>query len=261
MNPRFLESMIRLKKKIKAKNPVLLVGLPGVGFVSKLAADHMIKQTKAEHFATLYSPNFPNQVIALRNGALRPFSMRFFYKRFKQRDVVILKGDVQPLTVEGQYEVTAKILEFFQGMGGSEVVAMAGYALNQTKATPDVYCAATSKSYLQHFIKLGAKQNDAVIPIVGMAGLMPAVAKLYSMQGTCLLVETPGQAVDAKGASTLLGIISKMLQENIDMKKLDGKARKAQGMLRKIEEQARKEEQRAFAPDETMKKETLTYIH
>ncbi|MBU1197697.1 PAC2 family protein [Candidatus Micrarchaeota archaeon] len=261
MNPRFLESMIRVKKSVKPKNPILIMGLPGVGFVSKLAADHLIKTSQAEHFATLYSPNFPNQVIAMKNGALRPFSMRFYYKKFKKRDVVILKGDVQPLTVEGQYEVTGKILEFFQRLGGSEVVAMAGYALNRTKEKPDVFCSATSKSYLEYFYKLGAKPNQAVIPIVGMAGLVPAISRLYHMRGTCLLVETPGQAIDATGASVLLDLISKMLGDRIDTKTLRGKAEKAEHFLKKIELQARKEEQAGFAIPETPKKDVLSYIH
>ncbi|HLC47660.1 MAG TPA: PAC2 family protein, partial [Candidatus Norongarragalinales archaeon] len=155
------ESTIRVKREVKPKDPLMIVGLPGIGFVSKLAADHLIKVSKAQHFATLYSPNFPNQVIALKSGNLKLFSMRFFYKRFKGRDVIILKGDVQPLTVEGQYEVSAKILNYFKSMGGSEVVAMAGYAVNKKTEKPAIYATSNSRSHLKYFLDLGAKQNEA----------------------------------------------------------------------------------------------------
>ncbi|MFH1107547.1 MAG: PAC2 family protein [Candidatus Micrarchaeota archaeon] len=258
----FTESHVIVKKGIKPKNPVLIIGLPGIGFVSKLAADHLVKSSHAEHFATLYSPNLPNQVVAMKSGNLRPFTMRFYYKKFKNRDVVILRGDMQPLTVEGQYEVSAKILRFFRQLGGSEVIAMAGYALNKGNDKPNVFCTATSKDFLRQFIELGAKQNDAVIPIVGMAGLVPAMSRLYKMKGTCLLVETPGQNIDARGASSLLEIIGRMLKEKIDVSPLHGQAKKAEEVMRRIESQAKQEEGKAIAMPETgIRRETLSYIH
>lgn len=256
----FKESHVRVKKEVKLKEPLLVVGLPGIGFVSKLAADHLIRQLKAEHFATLYSPTFPNQVLALKSGNLKLFSMRFYYKKMKKRDLVILKGDVQPLTVEGQYEVSSKILDFFKSLGGTDVLAMAGYAVNKKSEKPTVYCASTSKSMLKKFLSLGAKQQDAVIPIVGMAGLVPAIARMFQIRGACLLVETPGQALDAHGASTLLELLSKMIGEKIEVKKLMGRAAKAEKFLKKMEEQARTDQQAAMATSEGTKKE-LTYIH
>ncbi|MFH1199474.1 MAG: PAC2 family protein [Candidatus Micrarchaeota archaeon] len=258
----FSQSHVLVNKAIKPKNPVLIVGLPGIGFVSKLAADHLVKSSGAEHFATLYSPNLPNQVVAMKSGSLRPFCMRFYYKKFKSRDVVILKGDMQPLTVEGQYEVTAKILRFFQQLGGHEVIAMAGYALNKQNDKPNVFCAATSKEYMHQFLELGAKQNDAIVPIVGMAGLVPAMARLYKMKGTCLLVETPGQNIDATGAGTLVELLARMLHEKIDVSPLRGQARKAEEVMRRIEAQAKQEEGRAVAmPEAGARRETLSYIH
>ncbi|MEK6953689.1 MAG: PAC2 family protein [Candidatus Micrarchaeota archaeon] len=254
------ESTIRIKKDIKAKDPLLIVGLPGIGFVSKLAADHLIKTAKAEHFATLYSPNFPNQVIALKSGNLKLFSMRFFYKKFKGRDLIIVKGDVQPLTVEGQYEVSAKILNFFKTLGGSEIVAMAGYAVNKKTEKPTIFCTSNSKSHLKYFLSIGAKQNDAIIPIVGMAGLVPGIARLFDIKGSCLLVETQGQAIDAVGATSLLDMISKMVKEKINTDALQGKAKKTEDVIRKIEQQAMGEG-RQMGGGDAPKKEVLTYIH
>ncbi|MBI5224398.1 PAC2 family protein [Candidatus Micrarchaeota archaeon] len=255
------KSHIIIKHEIKPKDPILIVGLPGIGFVSKLACDHLIKTTKAQHFATLYSPNFPNQVIALKSGNLKLFSMRFFYKKFKGRDTIILKGDVQPLTVEGQYEVSAKILNFFKGMGGSEVVAMAGYAVNKKNEKPQIFCTSNSKSHLKYFTGLGTKQNEAIIPIVGMAGLVPAVARLFKIKGSCLLVETQGQAIDSVGASSLLDLISKIVKEKIPTEALKGKAKKTEEVIKKIEQQASREEAHMAGLPEMPKKETLTYIH
>ncbi|HLD76354.1 MAG TPA: PAC2 family protein, partial [Candidatus Norongarragalinales archaeon] len=137
-NRSFETSFIVEKSRPVMKNPILVAGLPGIGFVSKLAVDHLAKTLDAERFASLYSPHFPNQVIAMKSGRLRPFTMRFYHKKMKHNDLILLRGDLQPLTVEGQYEVSAKILDYVAGLGGKYAVAMAGYAVNRVVEKPKV---------------------------------------------------------------------------------------------------------------------------
>ena len=262
----FSNSYIRIHKEVEPKKPVLIVGLPGIGFVSKLAVDHLVRTTKAEKIATLYSPYFPNQVLALKSGKLRLFSMRFFYKKMKGRDVIFLKGDIQPLTVEGQYEVCGKILEYFSSLGGSDVVSMAGFAVNTTPAKPAIFFSTTSRELLATYTKeYGAKKVTKMVPIVGMAGMLPALSKLYGMAGVCLLVETPGTFIDAKGASTLVNTLSKICGDKFDTANLEERAKKTQEMIKKLGEQVSKGEEAArvseMSPDEVIKRnDSLSYI-
>ena len=44
-------TIIKMKKGIKPKKPILVVGLPGIGNVGKLVAEHLIRELKAEGFA------------------------------------------------------------------------------------------------------------------------------------------------------------------------------------------------------------------
>ncbi|MBI5036205.1 PAC2 family protein [Candidatus Micrarchaeota archaeon] len=242
----FRNSFIIEKKRPKLKDPLLIVGLPGIGLVSKLAVDHLAKSLGAEHFATLYSPHFPNQVLALKSGKLRTFSMKLYYKKLKNHDIVLLRGDLQPLTVEGQYEVSSEILSYYAKIGGKNVVAMAGYAINRATEKPQVYAFATNKGYFGSWIKAGAVKNEIVVPIVGMAGLLPALSKLYGLRGAALLAETPGNIIDANGAKALAQLLFKWMGEKLDVKALDAKAKKAQMMFQQIEQQARNEEAAAI---------------
>lgn len=260
----FSRSQVSVQRHVAAKDPLLIVGLPGIGFVSKLAVDHLVKQVKAQRIATIYSPYFPNQVIALKSGKLRMFSMRFYYKKLRKRDVIFLKGDIQPLSVEGQYEVCSRALEYFGSVGGSQVVSMAGFAVapKQEKA-PVIYCTSTSKQFHASFRKLGAKNVDKAVPIVGMAGLFPGVAKAYGMKGACLLVETPGSVIDAKGATALVKMLGAVAGEKFATADLDVRARKAEEMIRKLNAQAAPEEPRAGeapAEDIIKRNESLSYI-
>ncbi|MDP2717768.1 MAG: PAC2 family protein [Candidatus Micrarchaeota archaeon] len=240
--PSFSASFVRVRSKPKLKKPILVAGLPGIGFVSKMAVDHLVRLLKAEHFATLYSPHFPNQVLALRSGRLRPFTMKLYYKKLKGRDMVFLRGDLQPLTVEGQYEVSSAILSFFKSLGGSMVLAMAGYAVPRKQKQPVIYAFSTSKILLETLRKNGAHATDVIVPVVGMAGLLPALARVFGLSGACLLVETAGENVDAEGAKSLVGFLGKLVGQKFDTKALDVRASKSKGLLKRIEQQARREE-------------------
>ena len=56
------EVMIEFTEKPKLKNPVFIEGLPGVGNVGKLAAEHLVDELNAKKFAEVYSKYFPPQV-------------------------------------------------------------------------------------------------------------------------------------------------------------------------------------------------------
>src|SRR5882762_290785 len=91
-------------KKVKLNDPILFVGLPGIGSVGTLVAEHLRNELKAKKFATLYSPYFPYQIIMLKNGAFRLVNNRFYYHKSGngKSDIVILLGDAQPISSEGQ---------------------------------------------------------------------------------------------------------------------------------------------------------------
>ena len=61
-------------KKVKLHNPILLVGLPGIGNVGSLVVQYLIQQLNAKEFAELYSHHFPYMVIVTPDGGHRPAS-------------------------------------------------------------------------------------------------------------------------------------------------------------------------------------------
>lgn len=262
-SPRFTKSSVFAKPgKLFFRNALMLVGLPGIGLVSKMAVDHLARSLGAEKIAALYSPHFPNQALALKNGRLRAFSMKFYHKRVGNRELVLLRGDLQPLTVEGQYEVTAAALSFARKIGVTECIAMAGYAVNRKSENPAVYASSGNKNFLETFLKKGARTTPGVVPIVGMAGLIPALSRLYGIRGACVLVETPGNAIDARGAKTLLELLEKILGTKIDSRELEKRAEKADKMLKKLEHQAMEAQKLGQAPaaTEPIRKDALNYI-
>jgi proteasome assembly chaperone (PAC2) family protein len=221
----------------------------------------MVKALKAGKIATLYSPHFPNQVLAMKSGRLRLFSLGFYVTRVGTRDVILLRGDLQPLTVEGQFEVSAKILSFAKDLGCKEVLAMAGFATSLKKGKPArVFCSSTDKKLFEKMLSFGAVKGESVIPIVGMAGMLPALAKLYDLNGACLLVETSGTSMDSAGAKTLLDVLSKLLNQKFDYKQLDERVKKAEKMLKQFVGQQPSPTMQPPAMPEAVEKDVLRYI-
>jgi proteasome assembly chaperone (PAC2) family protein len=52
-------------KEVNLRDPILIEGLPGIGHVGKLVADHLVKELKAEKVVEIYSHHFPPQVMVL----------------------------------------------------------------------------------------------------------------------------------------------------------------------------------------------------
>jgi hypothetical protein len=267
--PLLSHSQVRVEKTVKAKNAVLIVGLPGIGLVSKLATDSVAAQAKSARVASLFSPHFPNQVLALNTGQLKPFKISLTHAKIKGRDAFFVQGDLQPLTVEGQYEVTSKILSFFaRRCGGVDVLAMAGYAVPGKKDKPALYAATTNAKMLAELKTKGVKTLPHPVPIVGLGGMLPALAPLYGLRGACLLVETTGSPIDSNGGVALLDFLNKYFGSSFESKTLVKHAKNAEALAARMQQQAQAaqgqvpagEPHLSGAVDELAKKDATRYI-
>lgn len=231
-------------KKIASKkidNLVLIEGLPGIGLVGKLAAEHMVKQLGAKKVGELYSPHFPHQVFIKKDGTVRlPKCKFYFWKNAKKngKNLLILVGDVQALAPEAQYEINGKIDSFFKSMGGKEIITLGGYG---TGAIVDkkykVFGAVTEKSDVELLKKLGVTFHKSMGSIVGAAGLLIGLGRLMGIRGFCLMGETHGNYVDASSAEAVLNVLCKYLDIDMDLSNLKTMGKKMSSEAKKIEKQ------------------------
>ncbi len=210
-------------KTVKPYKPILVAGLPGIGYVGRLVALHLIKEYKAEKFATLYSDSFPYEVIMTKKGTVRIANNRFYLiKRKKpERDIVILTGDVQAITSEGQYEVNTKIIDLLQSLGGTFVYTIGGYNSGVQVQTPRVYGSATSTRVIETLKDSGVIFGQSRGSIIGSAGLLVAFAKAEKLDGVCLMGESSMLNVDAAAAKAVIKTLSKILNLKVDTTHLD----------------------------------------
>ena len=233
-----IETTIIEKEKVKMKSPILVEGLPGIGLVGKIAADHLRAELKAELVAELYSPHFPHQVIMQKNGVMRMIKNRLYLVRGKKNDLLILVGDVQAITSEAQYEITGRMLDYFQKKGVTLMVTLGGYGTGKVHDKPRVFGIVSNKPMIGDYKKLGVIFGECRGSIIGAAGLLLGLGKLRKMPGVCLMGETHGGFVDPKGAQAVLEVLCKALEVKIDLKKLQARAKESEKFAKKMEAEA-----------------------
>jgi len=233
-----METTIVEIEKVKMKNPILIEGLPGIGLVGKIAADHMIDELKGKQVAQLISPHFPHQVIMQKNGVMRMIKNRIYHVSGKKNDLLILVGDVQVVTSEAQYEVTGKLLDYCQKHGVKLIITLGGYGTGKVPPTPRVFGIVSNKPMVEPYKKYGIIFGESKGSIIGAAGLLLGLGKLRKMPGLCLMGETHGGFVDPKSAQSVLDVLCKILEIKVDAKKLDQKAKESEAFAKKMEKEA-----------------------
>lgn len=241
------ESVIQELKKADLKNPILIEGLPGIGLIGKLAADHLISELHAKKFAELYSPHFTHQAVIEPDSTIRPMRNEFYYWKGKDVELIILVGDTQPQPQDthGHYEVVGAVLDYMEQFGVKTIFTLGGSSTGgQEVKTPRVFGAATDKKTVEKHRKDGITfRSDPGNAIVGASGLLLALGKLRGMHGVCLLGESPGYLViDARSAKSVLEVLTKILGIEVDMSELEKRAQETEQFIKKVQDMEKKQQ-------------------
>ncbi len=230
-----------IEKPPKLDNPVLVVGLPGVGNIGRVAVGYLISELKAKKFAELYSKwFFPFVVLHDKSTiSLLKNELHYFKGKSGQRDLIFLVGDCQSLSPQGHYEVIEEVLDFIGKYGVKEIVTVGGLATGDLEPGKKVVGAVSSEKLMKKYAGQGIDFNagDKVGYIVGAAGLMLGLGKERGMDGLCLLGQTSGFPIvtDPKAAESALDILVKIFRLKIDMSKLEKKVDEMEKFIKKVE--------------------------
>ena len=254
------ETYIKEFMQITPNNPILIEGLPGLGLVGKIALRYLIKQLKAKKIAYLYSPHFPYFVLVNKKGNVRLLRGAFYYYQNPNgaNDLILFTGDSQSQTIEGQYEIADRLLEFSEKCKVKTIATIGGYRM-EPKEKPKVFIAATSHEILDKALQAGATLSTSGSPIVGTAGLILGLAKFKKIGALCLLGETRGYLPDPLAAKSVLEVLKSTFNFDLDLTALNDEITRAETMVTRLQQI---EEKRALQAEQTRKEEDkkTTYI-
>lgn len=225
-------------KKVKLNKPVMIEGLPGVGNVGKLVAEHMIQELNAEKIVEIYSRHFPPQVLVNGDGTVRLCKIETYAWKSKALDLLIINGDQQSVTNEGHYLISERLLDFAQQYNVSRIYTLGGYGIGQLVEKQTVLGSVNEVRLVEEMKGYGVEFRDEEPggSIVGASGLLLGLGKMRGIPAVCLLGLTSGYLVDPKSAQAVLKILCRALDLEIDMQDLKDRAEEMEKVIERLKE-------------------------
>ncbi|PSP84316.1 3-isopropylmalate dehydratase [Halobacteriales archaeon QS_1_68_17] len=183
---------------IELDDPVLVEGLPGIGLVGKIAADHLVNALDMEYYASCHCEGLPRVAVyhADDPGTLPP--VRFYAD--EARDLLVLQSDV-PVSPSSASEFAACVTGW---LVDNEVFPVYLSGLPNDKGdVPQMYGVATgggAEVLAEHGID-DPPENGVVS---GPTGALLYQAARQGLDGTGLVVEASAQFPDPEAARVLL---------------------------------------------------------
>lgn len=250
------ETIVNIVKKLELEDPILIEGLPGVGHVGKLVAEHMVEELDTEKIVEIYSPHFPPQVIVKEDYSVEMVKNEIFaYKSDSGRDMLIVVGDHQSVTNEGHYELTEIILDVAEEYNVKRIYTLGGYGTGQLSESRTVLGAVNNVDLVEEMEGYGVefKDSEPAGGIVGVSGLLLGMGMLRGIDGVCIMGTTSGYIVDPKSAQAVLSVLSDILDIEMDTQALEERAKDMERILAKILEMEQMQVQRELGTDEDLR--------
>ena len=214
------------KPKQPYSNPVLIVGVPGIANVGKIAVDFIIEQKKAKKIAEFFSFDLPHLVFVREDNLAYLPKLEVYACKGTKEDLIFLGGDVQPSNERSCYEFCHTVIDLAQELGVKSIVTTGGIGLAKVPKNPQIYCTATDQKIIAEFTKI-AKVNPqthgVVGPIVGVTGVLIGVSRERGIPAIALLGETFSHPMylGMTGARALLQVLNQRFSLKLNLKNLD----------------------------------------
>ena len=202
----FMSVLIDWMVEAKTEQGLLLVAMPGIGDVGKLAIDAVNTELDAEPIARLIHPALPPLAKLDENGLLTPPHILLSRIVIDGKEVFTLTGDAQPMTPVGQHEMAACVLDLFKG---GEVLVLAGYSSAPERKEVFTICSSASHRIELEGRGVDVRRDEPKSGVIGMAALITAMGPVKDVASSCTIATTVGNSADPVAAQLLLETVRK----------------------------------------------------
>ena len=217
--------------------PVLVEGLPGVGHVGKLAAEHLVEERDGTLARRIYSTHLPPQV-SVEDGLTQLACAEVHAVETGGQDLLVLTGDHQAQDTSGHYGLADTFLDVAEDLAVERAFALGGVPTGELIEEYDVIVATTTEAQRDELDSAGVefRGDEPAGGIVGVSGLLLGLGERRGMPAACLMGETSGYLVDPKSAQAVLEVLQDVLGFEVGFDALEDRAEEMEEVVRKIQE-------------------------
>ena len=190
-------AQIQVHTDLQLESPVLVEGLPGIGLVGKIAADHLVSSFEMEHYASCHCEGLP-KVAVYRDGdpSVRP-PVRIYAD--EERDLLVLQSDV-PVSPERAASFSTCVTGWLAEHDVTPIY-LSGLA-EEKDGVPEMYGIATGEgdTLLEENGIDGPNENGMVS---GPTGALLADANDADIDSVGLIVQANAKFPDPEAARIL----------------------------------------------------------
>ncbi len=209
------------------KNPIIIEGFPGLGYVSTIAMEYLIENLDAKPIGRIVSDKL-SPIAAIHKGELRrPFEI--FY--CKKHNLMLLHAitDVKGM----EWKIAETIIELSKRVKSKEIISMEGVnAPFSKKETKGPFYHSNIDAIEKKMKKLGYTElkEGAVLGVTG--SLMLRASKKIPL--TYIFAETTSKLPDSRAAADIIEVLNKYLDLKIKTKPLIKKAEETERKIKTI---------------------------
>lgn len=233
-----------LDDKVELDAPTLVEGLPGIGLVGKIAADHLVETFDMRYYAKVVCEGLPRIAVYTEgDSALRP-PVRLYAD--EDRDLVVLQSDV-PISHEAASDFAGCVVGWIDGHDATPIF-QSGLPAERSEAPPELYGVSTGRG-AELLASAAIASPDESGVVAGPTGTLLYEAELADLTAVGLVVESDPQFPDPEAAHVLIerGIapLAGIEVDTTELVEHAGEIRKQKEQLAKRMQQAGEESSRA----------------
>ncbi|MFB6125629.1 MAG: proteasome assembly chaperone family protein [Halanaeroarchaeum sp.] len=219
-------------------DPVFVEGLPGVGHVGKLVAEHLLEELDSVLVRRIYSEHFPPQVGVDEDGVAELAAAEIYAVETEGRDLLVLTGNHQANDGAGHYRLTETFLDVAEEFGANELYALGGVPTGELIEEYAVLGAVAEEATIEPLEAAGVefRAEEPAGGIVGTSGLLLGMGGRRGFAAACLMGETSGYVVDPMSARAVLEVLEGVLEFEVDFEALDERAEEMEDVLNRLRE-------------------------
>lgn len=189
---------ISVHEDLTLDDPVLVEGLPGVGLVGKIAADHLVETLEMEYYASCHCDGLPRiAVYGQDERSIRP-PVRLYAD--EKRDLLVLQSDV-PVSPQSAPEFASCLVGWFDE---HDVLPICLSGINEEKdGAPKMYAIGSGRGE-GRLTALDFPTPTENGMVSGPTGAILAEAGERAVDSVGLIVQANAQFPDPEAARVLL---------------------------------------------------------
>ncbi len=124
-----------LAEDVSLDSPAMVEGLPGVGLVGKIAADHLVEEFEMTHYANVHCEGIPRVAVYQKDDQTLRTPVRLHVD--EQRGLLVLQSDV-PVSPQAATEF-AECFSAFYDDGDVLPIYLSGIPREKSESVPSLY--------------------------------------------------------------------------------------------------------------------------